>query len=97
MINLTSDEISLLNKSDILQRFHRYIRLWYISSKLPQTMLDDSSFKPFFTPCSGHSILNKNLDENEDQIDGVLSMEAYCEQCKKQSTVSLLFSCPLPT
>lgn len=80
MMNLTREDINSLSKSFILERFHRFIRPWYISDKLPKWMLGDQDIKPYFTPCSGHST-GVNLSDDRDEIDGVLPMMAYCSSC----------------
>lgn len=49
-------------------------------------MMEDLSIIPYFTPCEGHRIKAQSTpSQSEDQIDGVLQMQAYCVQCKNNS------------
>lgn len=80
--SLTHDKIAVLSKGFILKVFHRNIRLWYIDNQLPQALLEDEDIIPYYTPCDGH--INKSMHNlSSDVIDGVLTMQAYCQQCRK--------------
>lgn len=74
------DDISSFSKSLILNKMHRYIRLWYINDTLPMWMLNDPDIKLFYTPCNGHSTSPSSVS---DEIDGVFPMIAYCSGCVK--------------
>lgn len=83
--SLIHDKIAVLNKDFILQCFHKYVRIWFINNQLPQKFLEDPDIIPYYTPCHGHidkSKPNTNTSSS-DVIDGVLKMQAYCQQCRK--------------
>lgn len=71
----------MIEKSLLLSKFHPYIRMWYISHKLPDFMTKDSDIIPYFTPCNGHSKSTNNSISDFDEIDGVMQMQAYCKLC----------------
>lgn len=81
--SLTKDKIAVLSKAFILKVFHRNIRLWYIDNQLPQKLLEDEDIKPYYTPCDGHVVNISIPNSSTDVIDGVLGMQAYCMQCRK--------------
>lgn len=82
-LTLPRDKIEELSKEFILAYFHRNIRMWYISNKLPHSLLEDSDIIPYYTPCDGHIKNSKGNTQSSDVIDGVLMMRAYCQQCRK--------------
>lgn len=82
MLTLSAEDIKLFSKSFLINKVHRYIRMWYITNKLSNSMVEDPDIKPFFTPCTGHSDKKKDMSsEVFDEIDGVLQMQAYCRLC----------------
>lgn len=82
---LSNNDISVFTKSFVITKLHRYIRLWYISDKLPRWMMDDPEIKPFYTPCKGHS--TSSSCGAFDEIDGVFPMIAYCDMCTKNGKI----------
>lgn len=84
-LDLSQSEIASLDKSVILSKFHRYIRLWFIKKVLPVTWLEDLEIIPYFTPCHGHeNTIKSEKTVPSDEIDGVLQMQAYCLHCKRE-------------
>lgn len=79
MFSLSSDEIASLSKSLIVTKLHRYVRIWYISGKLPESLKIDPCIVPYFTPCPGHG----NINSSGDTIDGPFTMQAYCAMCRE--------------
>lgn len=56
--------------------------MWFIENILPESMINDPDIVPYFTPCNGHNT-EKHKHSSSDEIDGVLTMQAYCLRCQK--------------
>lgn len=89
MESLTNDDISVFTKPFVVNKMHRYIRLWYISDKLPSWLLEDPDIKPFYTPCTDH--FTSACSISSDEIDGVFPMMAYCVMCIKNGKLLLVY------
>lgn len=82
---MDTEIIEKLGKTTILKHYAHHIRMWYIYGELPQSMLEDEDFIPYFTPCNTH--IPQMMITSEDNFDGPLPMMAYCPGCNDQNDI----------
>lgn len=89
--------IEAMGKTTVLAKYAKYIRRWYIFNELPASMIEDKDIIPYFTPCGGHRRNHEDTEDvfDEDEIDGVLIMMAYCPMCTKMNSSASSYSKPL--
>lgn len=80
-MSVMKEILSHMDKNQILLNFANHIRKWFVCGELPQNLVEDQDFIPFYTPCSGHQ---SSTDISRDDIDGPLPMVAYCSLCKQE-------------